>query len=96
MRLELIYNPRLLCERLAEISLARRRLAKLRGTVAAGLTTGHIDSLELLELLRPNPPQVIYDVGANVGTWTLLAKALYPAAQIHAFEPLSMHTEKFR
>ncbi len=96
MRLELFYNPRLLCERLAEISLARRRLARLRGTVAAGLTTGHIDSLELLELLRPNPPQVIYDVGANVGTWTLLAKALFPQAQIHAFEPLPRHGAKFR
>lgn len=96
MRLELFYNPRLLCERLAEFSLERRRIAKLRGTVAAGLTTGHIDSLELLELLRPNPPRVIYDVGANVGTWTLLAKALYPEAQVHAFEPLPMHTGKFR
>ena len=96
MRLELLYNPRLLCERLAELSLERRRLAKLRGTVARGLTTGHIDSLELLELLRPNPPQVIYDVGANVGTWTLLAQALYPQAQVHAFEPLPQHTEKFR
>ncbi len=96
MRFELFYNPRLLCERLAEISLARRRLVRLRGTVAAGLTTGHIDSLELLEILRPNPPQVIYDVGANVGTWTLLSKALFPQAQVHAFEPLPMHTEKFR
>lgn len=96
MRLELLYNPRLLLERLAEFSLERRRLAKLRGTVAAELTTGHIDSLELLELMRPNPPRVIYDVGANVGTWTLLAKALYPDAQVHAFEPLPLHTGKFR
>ncbi len=96
MRPELLYNPRLLCERLAELSLERRRLAKLRGTVGASLTVGHIDSLELLELLRPSNPGVVYDIGANVGTWTLLAKALYPAAQIHAFEPLPMHTEKFR
>ena len=96
MRLELLYNPRLLCERLAELSIERRRLAKLRGTVAGQLTTGHIDSLELLELVRPQNPQVIYDVGANVGTWTLLAKALYPQVQVHAFEPLPMHAEKFR
>ena len=96
MRLELFYNPRLLCERLAELSLERRRLAKLRGTVASALTTGHIDSLELLELLRPINPQVIFDAGANVGTWTLLAKALYPQAQIHAFEPLPRHIVGFR
>lgn len=96
MRPELFYNPRLLCERLAEFSLARRRLAKLRGTVAASLKTGHIDSLELLELLRPHPPLVIYDVGANVGTWSLLAKAIFPHAQIHAFEPLPVHVEPFR
>ena len=96
MRPELFYNPLLLMERLGEWGTERRRLRKLRGTVAQDLATGHIDSLELLELLRGLNLQVIFDVGANVGTWTLLAKALYPAAQIHAFEPLSMHTEKFR
>jgi FkbM family methyltransferase len=96
MRLELLYNPRLLCERLAEISIERRRLRRLRGTVAEGLRTGHIDSLELLDLLRPNPPQVIYDIGANVGTWTLLAKALFPSAEIHAFEPLPFHARQFQ
>jgi FkbM family methyltransferase len=96
MRLELLYNPRLMCERLAEISLEKRRLAKLRATVAGQLTIGHIDSLELLELLRPLKPQVVYDIGANVGTWTLLVKALFPDIRIHAFEPLAIHTEKFR
>ena len=83
-------------ERLGEWAAERRRLWKLRGTVASQLTTGHIDSYELLEVLRPSNPQVIYDIGANVGTWTLLAKALYSKAQIHAFEPLPMHTEKFQ
>ena len=95
MRPALFYNPRLLCERLAEISLQRRRLARLRGTVAAGLTTGHIDSLELLEMLRDPAPRVIYDIGANTGTWTLLAKAIFPDAIVHAFEPLAMHHEPF-
>lgn len=88
MRTELLYNPRLLCERLAEMSLEGRRLARLRGTVAEGLHRGHIDSLELLELLREDPPRVIYDIGANVGTWALLAKAVFPRAEVHCFEPL--------
>lgn len=96
MRLELLYNPRLLCERLAEISLSARRIAKLRGTVASNLKSGHIDSLELLELLSGDPPAVIYDIGANVGTWTLLAKAVFPSSEIHAFEPLPGHVESFR
>ena len=32
MRIELLYNPRALCERLAEFSVERRRLSRLRGT----------------------------------------------------------------
>lgn len=95
MRLALLYNPRLLVERLAEVSLDRRRLKRLRGTVAEGLNIGHIDSLELLELLRERPPRVIYDIGANVGTWTQLAKALFPDAEIHAFEPLGQLKREF-
>jgi FkbM family methyltransferase len=95
MRLALLHDPRLFCERLAELSIARRRRAALRGTVAEWLSDDHIDSLELLQLLRPVAPTVIYDVGANVGTWTLLAKALMPAAQIHAFEPLPQHHGEF-
>jgi FkbM family methyltransferase len=96
MRRSLLYRPDLLFERIAQILTERRRLRGLRNTVAANLKTGHIDSLELLELLRSSNPQVIYDIGANVGTWTLLAKALYPTAQVHAFEPLPAHIDKFK
>ncbi|HWD58332.1 MAG TPA: FkbM family methyltransferase [Stellaceae bacterium] len=96
MRFALLYNPRLLCERLAIESTRRRRLARLRGTAADRLSPGHIDSLELLEMLRGEGIDVIYDIGANIGTWTLLAKALYPDAQIHAFEPLPRHRDDFR
>jgi FkbM family methyltransferase len=96
MRKELFYNPFVLLPRLGEWAETHRRLNRLRGTVAAPLHAGHIDSLELLELLRPRNPRVIFDIGANVGTWTLLAKALYPNCEIHAFEPLKQHTAKFR
>ena len=95
MRLELFYNPRLLIERLAVESIRRRRLKKLKHTVAYGLKIGHIDSLELLELAKPQSPHIIYDVGANIGTWTLLAKAIIPQSKIHAFEPLKMFHDKF-
>lgn len=95
MQKKLLYNPRLLCERLAELSIKHRRLAKLRGTVAHQLKEGHIDSLELLELLCQQNLEIIYDIGANVGMWTLLAKAIYPGAAIHAFEPLVKHQMAF-
>ena len=95
MRIELLYNPRLLIERLAIESQRHRRLGKLKGTVASELKLGHIDSLELLEIVKSQPPQVIYDIGANIGTWSLLAKALFPKVIIHAFEPLEMHHEAF-
>ena len=95
MRLELLLNPRLLCERLATESIQRRRRGELRGTVGECLSSGHIDSLELLKLARKAGIHVIYDIGANVGTWTLLAKSLIPAAHIHAFEPLPRHQTDF-
>ncbi|BAZ03597.1 FkbM family methyltransferase [Calothrix sp. NIES-3974] len=95
MRLELLYNPRLLIERIAIESQRRRRLGRLKNTVAAELKLGHIDSLELLELIKSQPPEVIYDIGANIGTWLLLAKALFPDARVDAFEPLKIHFKYF-
>lgn len=75
-------------ERIGQWATERRRLRRLARTPAAGLNRYHIDSLELLDLLKEKPPQVIYDIGANCGSWTLLAKTLFPAAEVHAFEPL--------
>jgi FkbM family methyltransferase len=95
MRTELLYNPRLLCERLAIESIRRRRMARLRNTPAKWLSPGHVDALELLDLVQPMNIRVIYDIGANVGTWTLLAKAILPGAEVHAFEPLDKHRTGF-
>ena len=75
--------------------MRRRRLAALKGTQAAGLALGHIDTLELVELAGQAGISVIYDIGANVGTWSLLAKSLIPGARIHAFEPLPKHQTEF-
>jgi FkbM family methyltransferase len=91
MRRELLYNPRLLCERLALESINRRRQGRLHNTVAKELHLHDISSLELLELITAEDVNVIYDIGAHVGTWTLLAKAIFPSAQVHAFEPLAEH-----
>lgn len=96
MRLELLWNPRLLCERLAIASQRWRRLGRLRNTPASRLSLGHIDTLELLEIVRDLQVASIYDIGANVGTWTLLAKAIFPAATVDAFEPLAAHLHGFK
>jgi len=95
MRLALFYNPMLLLERLGAAAERLRRRRKLKGTIAQGLQIGHIDSLELLELLRDEPPKIVYDIGAHVGTWTLLARAVFPSCEIHAFEPLDSHRSEF-
>ena len=95
MRIELLYNPLLLLERLGQAATNRKRLRKLRRTPASTLQVGHVDSLELLELLRDRPPRIIYDVGAYEGTWTVLAKAIFPEAEVHAFEPLAALRKDF-
>jgi FkbM family methyltransferase len=95
MRLELLWNPGLACERLAYQVRQRRRLKKLRGTPAEGLQVGHIESLELLEAAASVGIETIYDIGANVGTWSLLAKAIFPHSRIEAFEPLQRHRQEF-
>ena len=95
MRLELLWNPGLACERLAYHAAQRRRLNKLCGTAAEGLQIGHIESLELLEAATNLGIETIYDIGANVGTWSLLAKAVFPNSRIEAFEPLHNHHEEF-
>jgi FkbM family methyltransferase len=68
----------------------------LHGTVAKELHLQDISSLELLELATSENINVIYDIGAHVGTWTLLAKAIFPSALVHAFEPLAEHQGGFR
>ncbi len=95
MQFRSLFHPRSLVYQLMEASVQRRRMRRLQRTPARNLKTEHIDSLELLDLLREQPPRTIYDIGANVGTWTLLAKAIYPDAEIHAFEPLARLAKPF-
>ena len=96
MRAALLYNPKLIIERLALSISRKKRFMRLKNTSAYSLTLGHIDSLELLELVKAeNPIKVIYDIGANVGTWSILSKAIFPKAKVFAFEPLQPHIEEF-
>jgi len=45
----------------------------------------------LLEVLGAHEMKTVFDVGANVGDWSVLAAAQFPGADIHAFE-LSQNT----
>jgi len=95
MRLRLLYDPFALLERLAISAHRRARRRPLRGTPGNALSLGHLDSLELLLHLADRPPAVIHDIGANAGTWTCLAKSLYPGARVEAFEPLARFAGDF-
>lgn len=37
---------------------------------------------------------VIFDVGGNIGEWTLAAERMWPAAEVHVFEPSASHLEQ--
>ncbi|RYU91615.1 FkbM family methyltransferase [Mucilaginibacter terrigena] len=97
MRLSLFYDPFIIIDRLAIAINRRKRKNKLNGTPAAKLKLGYLDSLELFEIIKNenNKIQTIFDVGANIGTWTILAKSFFPDAAIYAFEPLNKHVQKF-
>ncbi|MBS1519722.1 MAG: FkbM family methyltransferase [Bacteroidetes bacterium] len=97
MRLSLFYNPLVIIDRLAIAINRRKRKNRLKGTPADGLGLGYLDSLELLELIKKDgfKPGVIFDIGANIGTWTVLAKSLFPEAATHGFEPLKNHIQQF-
>jgi FkbM family methyltransferase len=85
-----------MCERLAAESVQRRRRRRLHATPAKDLPAACIETMELLELLHFARVRTIYDIGANVGTWCLLAKSIIPDASVHAFEPLPAHHGPFK
>lgn len=81
------------CESLTFRLRRRLRAQAVRGTPAAG--TDAFDTYELLQQLRAVPPRVAYDLGANRGQWTVLARSVFPGVEIHAFEPLPAHSAEY-
>jgi len=67
----------------------KRRL--LKGKIAYDLKPQELDCFELLQSIDNDSHKItcIYDIGAAVGTFSILAQAFFPDAVIHAFEPLS-------
>jgi FkbM family methyltransferase len=99
MNFSLIFKPYQLIKRLAVEISRKERFNKLKNTPAQNLKLGHIDSLELLEIIQRDSSigdkPIIFDIGSNVGSWTLLAKSIFPTAGVHAFEPLQTHIVAF-
>jgi len=60
-----------------------------------GLRFGIGASIEHEKLMKSIAIHTLVDVGANVGQFSLLIRALHPDAVIHAFEPLSRPAAAF-
>jgi FkbM family methyltransferase len=62
----------------------------------SGLRHGITPTIEHKLALQGLNVRTVLDVGANRGQFSLLARCLYPAATIYAFEPLQRPAEQFR
>jgi FkbM family methyltransferase len=84
--------------------MLKRRYLQVRKALALscdpifrrGLFQGVGASIEHRDLLSSLRLATVVDVGANVGQFTLLARGLFPDAQICAFEPLARPAARYR
>ena len=53
-----------------------------------GLKLGVAAAIEHVGAIRSTPAATVIDVGANIGQFSLMTRAVHPTAIIHAFEPL--------
>ena len=95
MRKELLWTPHLLFERLHRLFYDKYKYKKLQKTPAKSLHLAYFDSMELLESIEDKDSiKTIYDIGACIGTWSLLAKAIFPHSNVYAFEALEKHIKE--
>jgi len=95
MRKELLWTPHLLFERLHKLFYDKYKYKKLQKTPAKNLHLAYFDSMELLESIENKQDiKTIYDIGACIGTWSLLAKSVFPHSKIIAFEALAKHVKE--
>jgi FkbM family methyltransferase len=73
--------------------LKKNRQKIYRNTNAAKLDPKYYGTTELLEIIKQDnrPTKVIWDIGAHTGTWSVLARSLFPDSTIVAVEPLPEH-----
>lgn len=70
---------------------------KLRPMAPLKETWGEIFEPAIADLygIRACAPDLIVDVGANIGAFACVAAHVHPAAQVHAFEPSAPHADLF-
>lgn len=61
-----------------------------------GLRLGVGAAIEHRAVLAPLGLRTVVDIGANIGQFSLLARALYPSARIVGFEPLPEAAARYR
>jgi FkbM family methyltransferase len=69
-------------------SLLRYLSAALRPVFWPAIARGVMPSIEHTKALSSLGARTVLDVGANKGQFSLIARYLFPAAEIYAFEPL--------
>lgn len=86
-----------LAEKTVLKSNRNKRRKILSNTVGKDLEDCHIDSLELLQLIKKEITYpIIFDIGAYVGTWTQLAISILPNAKLYLFEPIGINFQKLK
>jgi FkbM family methyltransferase len=60
------------------------------------LVRGVMPGVEHIGALRSLSPRTVIDVGANKGQFSVVARYLFPNAQIHAFEPLERERRNYQ
>lgn len=71
-----------------------KRLNKSAGIGHGGIVTksGELDCMaKALAMRGSGPAPVLFDVGANIGEWTVAVKEKWAQAKVHAFEPSAVH-----
>lgn len=81
---------------LMRLRLAKGVFALLRPSCWRALARGVAPSIEHREVLRGLDCDLIMDVGANRGQFTLMAGLVHPRVRVHAYEPLPSEAAVFR
>ena len=74
--------------KLWQLRLAKAWFSLSHPSLWRGLRLGVVPSLEHRDVLQSLQPDLLLDVGANRGQFSLMARQVHPGLRIHAFEPL--------
>jgi FkbM family methyltransferase len=91
-----LLKPTYIIERTAKEVAIRRLRKRFKGTPASRLPWDLLGNAELLFALQDKGIKIIFDIGAHVGNWSIMAKSVFSAARIDAFEPIPSSVDLFK